>query len=66
MYSPARVNQFEMKNTFIEFVTDASRQGNNEEIKWNLKNIWRDCSPIFCEIKDNIPGFYLVLSETYS
>ena len=66
MYSPARVNQFEMKDTFIEFVIDVSRQGNNEKKKLNLKNIWRDCIPIFCEIKDNIPEFYLVLSETYS
>ena len=66
MYSPTRVNQFEMKDTFIEFVIDASREGNNEKIKLNLTNICRDCSPIFCEIKDNIPGFYLVLSETYS
>ena len=65
MYSPARVNQFEMKDTFIEFVIDASGEGNNEKIKLNLKNICRDCSSIFCETKDNIPGFYLVLSETY-
>ena len=34
MYSAARVNQFEMKDTCIEFVI---RQGNNVKIKLNLK-----------------------------
>ena len=60
MYSGARVNQFEMKDKFIEFVVNVSRQGNNVKIKWNL--ICRDC----VEINDNTPGFCLVLSEAYS
>ena len=54
MYSAARVNEFEMKGTYIEFVI-VSRQGNNLMIKL-----------IFCEINDSTPGFCLVLSETYS
>ena len=33
----ARVNQFEMKDKCIEFVINASRQGNNVKIKLNLK-----------------------------
>ena len=37
MYSAARVNQFEMKDTCLEFVISASRQGNNVKIKYNLK-----------------------------
>ena len=37
MYSAARVNQFEMKDTCIEFVISVSRQGNNVMIKLNLK-----------------------------
>ena len=37
MYLAARVNQFEMKDTCFEFVINVSRQGNNVEIKLNLK-----------------------------
>ena len=37
MDSAARVNQIEMKNTCIEFVTNVSRKGNNVKIKLNLK-----------------------------
>ena len=36
MYSAARVDQFEMKVTCIEFVINVSRQGNNVKIKLNL------------------------------
>ena len=37
MYSAARGNQFEMKDTCFEFVINVSRQGNNVKIKLNLK-----------------------------
>ena len=37
MYSATRVNQFEMKDKFIESVINVSRQGNNMKIKLNLK-----------------------------
>ena len=37
MYSAARVNQFEMKDTCFEFVINVLRQGNNVKIKYNLK-----------------------------
>ena len=37
MYSAARVNQFQMKDTCIEFVINVSRQGNNVKIKLNLR-----------------------------
>ena len=37
MYSAARVNQFEMKDTCFEFVINVSQQGNNVKIKLNLK-----------------------------
>ena len=37
MYSVARVNQFEMIETCIEFVIDISQQDNNAKIKLNLK-----------------------------
>ena len=68
MYSTAWVNQFEMKDAFIKFVINVSPQRNNVKIKLNLKveKICRDCSPNFCEISDNAPGFCLVLSEAYS
>ena len=49
MYSTAWVNQFEIKETCIEFViNNASAQG-NVKIKLNLKveEICRDCSPNF-------------------
>ena len=45
MYSAARVNQFEMKNTCFEFVINVSGQGNNVKIKLNLKiNLQRSLS----------------------
>ena len=48
MYSAARVNQFEMKDTCFEFVINVSRQGDNVKIKLNLKTkICGDCSPNF-------------------
>ena len=56
MYSPARVNQFEMKDTCFEFAIKVSRQGDKVKIKLNLKKV-----VIFCEINDNTPGFCLVL-----
>ena len=31
-----------------------------------VKEICRDCSPIFGGIIDNLPGFCLALSEAYS
>ena len=37
MYSAARVNQFDMKDTFHEFVINVSQQGNNGKIKLSLK-----------------------------
>ena len=37
MYSAARVNQFQKKDTCFEFVLNVSRQGNNVKIKLNLK-----------------------------
>ena len=37
MCSAARVNQFEMKDKIIEFVINVSREGNNVNIKLNLK-----------------------------
>ena len=37
MYSAARVNQFEMKDTCFEFVIDVSQQGDNVKIKLKLK-----------------------------
>ena len=49
MYSTARVNQFEIKEKYIEFViNDVSAQG-NVKITLNLKveEICRDCSPNF-------------------
>ena len=39
MYSAARVNKFEMKDTCIEFLITVSRQGNNVKIKLNLRHI---------------------------
>ena len=50
MYSPAWVNQFGIKDTYIEFViNNVSPQGNNVKGKLNLKmeEIYRDCSPNF-------------------
>ena len=50
MYSIAWVNQFEIKDTCIEFaINNVSPQGNNVKIERNLKvvEICRDCSPIF-------------------
>ena len=39
MYSAARVNQFEMKDECIPFVTSVSRQGNNANfVKIEFKN----------------------------
>ena len=37
MHSAARVNQFEMKDTCIEFLINVSQQGNIVKIKMNLK-----------------------------
>ena len=67
MYSAARVNQFEMKDTCIEFVI-VSSQGSKVKIKLHLNiNLQRQTAVlIFCEINDNTPGFCLVLSGAYS
>ena len=65
MYSGARVNQFEIKDTCIELVINVSLQENNEKIKLNLKiNLQR--LQTFCEINDITTRFCLVLSEAYS
>ena len=37
IYSAARVNQFELKDTCFEFVIYVSRQSKNVKIKLNLK-----------------------------
>ena len=37
MYSAAWMNQFEMKDTCIEFVINVSLQGDNVKIKFSLK-----------------------------
>ena len=37
MYSAARVNQFQMEDTWFEFVVNVSREDNNVKIKLNLK-----------------------------
>ena len=50
MYSTGYVNQFEIKDTSIEFViNNVSLQGNNVKIKLNLKveEICTDCSSNF-------------------
>ena len=49
MYSTALVNQFEIKDTRIEFVINNVSQQGNVEIKLNLKmeEICRDYSPNF-------------------
>ena len=49
MYSTAWVNQFEIKDTCIEFVINNVSQQGNVKIKLNLKmeEICRDCSPNF-------------------
>ena len=59
MYSTEWVNQFEIKDTCIEFVTNNVSPQGNVTIKLNLKmeEICRDCSLIFCGISDNAPGF---------
>ena len=63
MYSTAWVNQFEIKETCIEFgINNVSAQG-NVKIKLNLKveEICRGCSSNFCGTSDNAPGFCLAL-----
>ena len=49
MYSTAWVNQFEIKETCIEFVINNVPAQGNVKMKLNLKveEIWRDCSPNF-------------------
>ena len=37
MYSPRRVNQFEMKDTCFQFMINVSPQGNKVNMKYNLK-----------------------------
>ena len=64
MYSAARLNQFEMKDTCIEYVINVLWQGNNVKVKF--KNKFAVIAVLFfCEINDNTPGFCLVLSEAY-
>ena len=63
MYSTARVNQFEMKDTCFEFVNNISRQGKNAKIKYNLKIKYAEIAvQIFCELNGKRPKFHLVLS----
>ena len=61
MYSTAWVNQFEIKDRFIEFVTsNVSPQGNNVKIKLNLK-VGENAQItilIFCEINDKHQQFF--------
>ena len=49
MYSTAWVNQFEIKDTCIEFVINNVSPQSNVKIKLNLKmeEICRDCGPNF-------------------
>ena len=64
MSSVARLNQFEMKDTCIEFVINVSPQGNNVKIKLNLKiKLQRLQSSFFVKYT---PGFCLVLLDAYS
>ena len=65
MYSAAKVNQFEMKDTCFEFPINVMGQGNSvKKTKFNLKiNLKRFAVLIFCEIKDNTLGFCLVSSR---
>ena len=62
MYSAARLNQFEVKDTCFEFVINVSPQGDNED-KLSLKINLQRLVLIFHEINDNISGLCLVLSE---
>ena len=60
MYYTAWVNQFEIKDTCIEFVTNnVSPQAKNVKRKLNLnvEEIWKFAALIFCEINDNFPAF---------
>ena len=60
MYSTAWVNQFEIKDTSIEFtINNVSPQGNNMKIKLNLKieEICRDFSSIFMRNKAQYTTF---------
>ena len=41
MYSDTKVDQFEMKDTCFQFVINASQQGNNVKMKYNLKIHWQ-------------------------
>ena len=62
MYSAARVNQFDRKDTFYEFVINVSQQDNNGKIKLSLNINLQRLQPYFlCEINNNTPGFHLVL-----
>ena len=63
MYSAARLNQFEVKDTCFEFVINVSPQGDNVKIKLSLKINLQRLVLIFYEINDNISGLCLVLSE---
>ena len=66
IYSAARANQFEMKNTCFEFVINVSPQGDNVKIKLNLKINLQRLILIFYKINENISGLCLVFSEAYS
>ena len=46
MYSAARLNQFEVKDTCFEFVINVSPQGDNED-KIEFKNKFTEISPNF-------------------
>ena len=69
MYSTAWVNQFEIKDRFIEFVINNVSSQGNVKIKLNfesVRNLQRFRVIIFCGISDNAPRFCLALSEAYS
>ena len=61
MYSTAWMNQFEAKDTCIEFlINNVSSQGNNVKTKLNLnmEEICRDCTPNVLLRSEYVP-YYL-------
>ena len=66
MDSAAMKNQFEMKDTCLKFAINASRQGNNVKIKFNLKYTCRDYRPNFLWNKWQRPSILFRFIKTYS
>ena len=60
MYSTAWVNEFEIKDTRIEFVINNVLPQCNVKIILNLKVEFLKVK-IFCGVSDNVPGFCLAL-----